>query len=606
MKIRGRAKQKSEGRQRFFRVRLVELGLFLFAALLLFRAFELQVLDSRGLVARASRQHQRVIKVWEKRGSIYDWQGRELAKSLEEVSIAVDPQKFRAPKEIARLARLLGLPEEKVASRVKNGGGFAWMLRGIDPNQAAEINRAEMPGVMLLPEWRRFYPQGELAGQVLGFVGLDQTGLEGLELKYEPFLQGQPDFYWVERDGTGRGIKSRFKPILDQQNEATREGADLYLTLDLSLQYLLERALHRGMIENRAKNGVAIALGSGSGKIRALAAAIAPRSGWGAAPAGFNAPGEDGLSFNPNAFFVSSPLQWRNRLITDAYEPGSTLKVFLVSAALEEKIVRPESRFYCEQGSFAIGPEVIHDHKKYGTLTVGEIIKYSSNIGAAKIGQQLGRNTVYQYLRNFGFGQATGVDLPGEAPAELRPANHWRPVDLAAASFGQGVAVTPIQLAAAFAAAVNGGKLYRPYIVERVVNSRGKVLLRNRPTLVRTVISPGTSRIIHQMLETVVEGGTGQKAQVPGIALAGKTGTSQKFDFALHQYSSEKLISSFLGVIPKTALSGISGSAEEDLVVLVVIDEPHGPGWGGDVAAPVFGELVKTGGAVLHLAGRGI
>ncbi|MCX5859012.1 MAG: penicillin-binding protein 2 [Proteobacteria bacterium] len=605
MKIRGRAKQQTEGRQRFFRVRLVELGLFLFAALLLFRAFELQVLDSRGLVARASSQHQRVIKVWEKRGSIYDWQGRELAKSLEEVSVAVDPQKFRAPKEIARLAQLLGLPEEKISSRIRNGGGFAWIRRGIDPNLGAEIDRAELPGVMLIPEWRRFYPQGELAGQVLGFVGLDQTGLEGLELKYEPFLQGQPDFFWMERDGAGRGIKSRFKPIRDQQNEAPREGADLYLTLDLSLQYLLERALHRGLIENRAKSGVAIALGSGSGRIRALAVAIAPRSGWGAAPASFDAPGEDGLSFNPNAFSVSSPLQWRNRLITDAYEPGSTLKVFVVSAALEERLVRPESRFYCEQGSFAVGPNVIHDHKKYGTLTVGEIIKYSSNIGAAKIGQQLGRKTLHQYFRNFGFGQATGVDLPGEAPAELRSANRWRPVDLASASFGQGVAVTPIQLASAFAAAINGGKLYRPYIVERVVNSRGKVLLRNRPTVVRTVISPGTSRMINKMLKDVVEAGTGQKAQVPGIALAGKTGTSQKFDFSLRQYSSDKLISSFLGVIPKTALNGISGSAEEDLVVLVVIDEPHGPGWGGDVAAPVFGEVVKTGGAVLHLAGRG-
>jgi len=266
--------------------------------------------------------------------------------------------------------------------------------------------------------------------------------------------------------------------------------------------------------------------------------------------------------------------------------------------------VRPDSRFYCEQGSYAVGPDVIHDHKKYETLTVGEIIKYSSNIGAAKIGQQLGRKIFYQYLRKFGFGQTTGVDLPGEVPAELRPPNRWRPVDLAVASFGQGVAVTPIQLASAFAAVINGGKLYRPYLVEKVVNSQGKILLRNRPTLVRTVISPSTSWKIRKMLEAVVAEGTGQKAQVPGINLAGKTGTSQKFDFSLHQYSSEKLISSFLGMIPRIALRGITGSEEEDLVVLIVIDEPHGPGWGGDVAAPVFGELVKTGGAVLRLGGR--
>lgn len=605
MKIRGRAKQKSENQQRFFRVRLVELGLFFFAALLLFRAFELQVLENRRLVAQASSQHQRVIKVLERRGSIYDWKGRELAKSLEEESLAVDPQKFRSPEEIARLARLLGTGENKIAARMKNGGGFAWVLRGVNPNLAEQITQADLPGVMLIPEWRRFYPQSELAGQVLGFVGLDQIGLEGVEFKYDPFLQGQPNFYRMERDGFGRGIRSRFRPILDQQEEGPREGADLFLTLDLSLQYLLERALHRSLLENRARSGMALALGSESGRIRAMAVAISPHPGFAGTPAGFDAPGEDGLSFNPNAFFLSSPLQWRNRLITDAYEPGSTLKVFLVAAALEEKIVRPDSRFYCEQGSYAVGPDVIHDHKKYGTLTVGEVIKYSSNIGAAKIGQQLGRKTFYQYLRKFGFGQTTGVDLPGEAPAELRPANRWRPVDLAAASFGQGVAMTPIQLASAFAAAINGGKLYRPYLVERVVNSRGKILLRNRPTLVRTVISPSTSRIIRKMLESVVAGGTGQKAQVPGINLVGKTGTSQKFDFSLRQYSSEKLISSFLGMIPRAALSGISGSAEEDLVVLIVIDEPHGPGWGGDVAAPVFGELVKTGGAVLRLAGRG-
>lgn len=588
--------QREIFRKRVFRIRLMELVLILFAGFILARSFQLQIWENEDLVKRAASQHQRVIKVWGKRGSIYDWKGRALAISLEEESLAVDPKKFRAPEQIRQLARILGWKERKIRDRVKNGNGFSWVLRGIDPNRANAISEVNLPGVMLIREWRRFYPQGELAGNLLGFVGVDGNGLEGMEYHADSHLQGQPRYYQMQRDGFGTRIESRLREISVGGRDSLTAGLDVYLTLDLSLQYLLERVLHRGLEEHRARSGMALAMGSKSGRIRALAVGNNP--GFDRASRG------ESFGFNPNTFSRSSPERWRNRVVTDAYEPGSTFKVFLVASAMEEHLVRPDTKFDCEQGKYRIGPAVIHDPKKYQILTVGEIIKYSSNIGAAKIGEKLGRETFFRYLKEFGFGEPTGIDFPGEARGELRPPPQWRPIDLATASFGQGVAVTPIQLLAAFAAVVNGGDLYRPYLIEKVVSSRGKAVFRTIPKRVRSVVSRNTSNAVRKMLEEVVEDGTGQKARVPGIRIAGKTGTSQKYDPVLGKYSSERLISSFLGVIPETAMEGISESSGEDLVVLVLLDEPRGLSWGGDVAAPIFGELVRTAGAVLRLARR--
>ena len=589
---RNRMSQRTAFLRRLFRIRLMELVLVLFAGFVLARSFQLQVWENEELVKRASQQHQRVVKVWDKRGSIYDWKGRELAVSLEEESLAVDTHQFSSRRPVQRLARMLNWSERKLSARIRSGNGFSWIIRGIDPNRASVISRADFPGVHLIREWHRFYPQGYLAGNLIGFIGVDGNGLEGIEYRYESYLQGQPRYLRIQRDGFGKTIGSRIERALGQDRHSSHAGLDVYLTLDLPLQYLLERALHRGLGQHRAKSGIALAMGSTSGRIRALAVGNAPlRSG--------------GYGFNPNTFSRSSPDRWRNRAVTDTYEPGSTFKVFLAAAALEEGIVHPRSSFHCERGEYRIGPSVIHDHKEYGRLTVTEIITYSSNIGAVKIGEELGAETFYHYLRGFGFGDLTGIDFSGEVRGEIRPPEQWRPVDLATASFGQGVAVTPVQLLAAFASVVNGGNLYQPYLVERIVSANGKTVYRGRPRKVRSVISRKTSEAVRLMLEAVVADGTGKKAGVPGIRIAGKTGTSQKFDPSEGGYSSEKLISSFLGIIPGTVLEGVSDSTGEDLVVLVLLDEPQGISWGGEVAAPVFGELVRTAGAVLQLARRG-
>jgi cell division protein FtsI (penicillin-binding protein 3) len=287
--------------------------------------------------------------------------------------------------------------------------------------------------------------------------------------------------------------------------------------------------------------------------------------------------------YNPNAFFRYKPYQWRNRAVCDSYEPGSTFKVFLVAAALNEAVITTKQKIDCENGKYRVGGKDIHDHKKYQNLTPAEIIKYSSNIGSAKIGKLLERKTLHSYIQDFGFGQQTGIDLPGEAVGLLRPPNKWFEVDLAAISFGQGLSVTPIQLTAAVAAIANGGYLMEPYVVDRVVDGQGQVTSQNQPRVVRKVLARDVAQIVTQMMEmTTEDGGTATNARVPGFRVAGKTGTAQKVDAVTGGYSADKRVGSFVGFLPAEA---------PRLVMLVTIDEPKKGIYGGLTAAPVFSRI---------------
>ncbi len=540
------------------RIRLIGVLFTLGFVLVTLRAFDLQVMQEKVWDERAERQHQKVIPLTPQRGTIYDCNNEELAVSVDVDSIYAEPRKLEDRSDAARkLARALDLTPKIVAAKLKGNSSFVWLKRQVTPDQSEKVRVLKLNGIGTIKEPRRFYPNSNLAAHLLGFTGLDPKGLEGLELEYDKTILGRGGYLVMERDALGRGIGAG----TPQVQGATR-GHDLYLTLDKNLQYIAERELADGLREADAKSGTVIMLEPSTGKILAMASFP---------------------EYNPNAIARYKPSQWRNRAVCDTFEPGSTFKVFLMAAAFNEALITPTQKINCENGSYRVGGKEIHDHKKYQKLTPAEIIKYSSNIGSAKIGKILERKTFHRYIEDFGFGQQTGVDLPGEIGGLVRPPEKWFEVDLAAISFGQGISVTPIQLAVATAAIANGGYLMEPYLVDRVVDSQGQVTMRNSPQIIRKVISTDVARMVARMMEmTTEEGGTATNARVPGFRVAGKTGTAQKVDPVTGGYSSDKRVASFVGFLPVE---------NPRLVMLVVIDEPKKGVYGGLLAAPVFSRI---------------
>jgi len=411
--------------------------------------------------------------------------------------------------------------------------------------------------VHFIKEHKRYYPNGELAAQLIGFTGLDPHGLEGLELKYDADILGEGGFLVIERDNRGHGIGAG-DPLVNRG----RYGASLHLTIDKNIQYIAEKELEAAVRQQRARAGTVVVLEPHTGKILAMASQP---------------------DFNPNSFARFGPANYRNRAIADSYEPGSTLKVFLAAAALNEQLFKPGDRIDCEKGVYRVGGKTIHDHHPYGRLTLPEVIKFSSNIGAAKIGKKLERERFYRYLTDFGFGDITGIELPGESRGLLRSPDEWFEVDLAAISFGQGLTVTPLQLATATAAIANGGYLMRPYLVEQIDDGNGQVLRKVSPKVQRQVVSSEVAeRVAKMMIGTTDDDGTGTLAAVAGYQVAGKTGTAQKVDPVTGGYSVDKRLSSFVGFVP---------AEDPKLVILVMVDEPQEKTYGGLVAAPVFARI---------------
>lgn len=540
------------------RIRLIGVIFIIGFALVAMRAFDLQVMQEEEWDKRAERQHQKVIPLTAQRGTIFDSNGEELAVSVDVDSVYAEPRKLEDRAAAAKkLAKALGLSSKKINAKLKRNNNFVWLKRQVSPSQSASVKALKLKGVGMIKEPRRFYPNSNIAAHLLGFTGLDPKGLEGLELKYDKMILGRGGYLVMERDAMGRGLGSG----LPQVQGATR-GHDLYLTLDKNLQYIAERELADGLRKTDAKAGTVVMMEPSTGKVLAMASYP---------------------EYNPNAFSRYKPYQWRNRAVCDSYEPGSTFKVFLMAAALNEAVVSTNQKIDCENGKFRVGGKDIHDHKRYQKLTPAEIIKYSSNIGAAKIGKLLERDTFHSYLRDFGFGQRTGIDLPGEVVGLLHAPNKWFEVDLAAISFGQGVSATPIQLTAAAAAIANGGYLMEPYIVDRVVDSQGQVTIKNQPHVVRKVIARDVAQTVTRMMEmTTEDGGTAINARVPGFRVAGKTGTAQKVDAVTGGYSVDKRVASFIGFLP---------AEEPRLVMLVTIDEPKKLVYGGLTAAPVFSRI---------------
>ena len=516
----------------------------------------LQVVKRAELAQLAERQYSRTVVLHAQRGPILDRQGAPLATSTPTESLFIQPRSVGDPVRVtARLAPILGLPPGEVRAALTSGRSFVWLRRKLPPAVAGEVRALREPGLGFLPEPLRLYPNRELAAHVLGFEGVE-GGLEGIERAFDGELAGVPGKAIVGRDALGREVTS---PHLLELPQA---GHGVMLTIDRTIQYMTERELDAAYRRTGARSAMAVVLDPRTGEVLALA--IRP-------------------TFNPNTFLdVPSRDRWRDRAVTDPFEPGSTFKVILAAAALEEGVVRPDDRIYGENGSFTIAKTTIHDWKKYGWLTFSEVLQNSSNVGSIKVGLALGRERYYRYMSAFGFGAATGVGLPGESRGLLRAPGRWSLLSLPTMSIGQEVSVTALQMVAAFGAIANGGTLMQPRIVRATFDAAGQEVRRFEPRPVRQVISPETARTLTRILVRVVESGTGHNAAIPGYEVAGKTGTAQKLDPATRRYSRSPGVLSFVGWAP---------ADEPRFVMLVTLDEPKNEIWGSEAAAPIFSAI---------------
>ena len=523
------------------------------------RLIYLQTAQHEWLTLRARTQQQEAIETSPVRGLVLDRHGNELARSVDTESFWAVPREIRNVEEAsAQLAPLVGEDAGALAAKLKQAQDsnkkFAWIARKLDEERASKVRALNIAGVYSLKEPKRQYPNNQLAAHVLGFVGLDETGLAGIERAYDKEIHGEPGRVTVETDAHGRAYGSF-------EAEA-RRGETVVLTIDRLVQYKTEEALVAAVERNHAKSGAAIVLDPRTGEILALA----------------NAP-----TFDPNDPNSATAQARANWALQNIYEPGSTFKVVAYSAAIERGLIKPDDRIDCQMGSITVAGRVIKDHKPFGTLTMTEALAKSSNVAAIKLGLKVGNDSMYDFMTRFGFGTKTGVELPGETDGLLRKVSRWQPSSMGSLAMGQEIGVTPLQMAAAYGTLANDGLRLSPHIVREVRAADGSVVYSAAPEE-RRVVSVQTAQTLRGMLEQVTLKGTAKKAQLDGYTAAGKTGTAQKIDPKTRAYSTTKFIGSFVGFAP------VENPA---VVIIVVIDEPAGAYHGGDVAAPVFREIAE-------------
>lgn len=545
--------------KRWIRLRICTVAAVIVLGLgvILARAFQLQVWERDRLEEIARAGYRGTVPLTPQRGTIFDREGHELAITVQVASVYAHPNQVQDKAKAAKaLARVLRESEYGILKVLKKKRAFVWIKRRIPPEKAALVKALQIPGVDVVEEARRFYPNREIGAHMIGFVGIDNEGLEGIEKSCDGLLRGPQTHLIQMKDALGRPF------FLSSQVSMGREPSDVYLTIDMDIQYQAQEALRSAVAKTKALNGHCIVMDPRTGEI--LAVAVVPE-------------------FNPNIFHKYECEHWRNRAVADCFEPGSTIKAFLLAAALEERVVGPTTQFDCEQGLFEIAGKTIHDTHAHGVLSVSDIVALSSNIGTVKIGLRLGYERFYRHLERFGFGTTTSSGLLGERSGYLRPPGEARAIDQATTFFGQGLTATSLQLAAAMAAIANGGELMRPYVILRVVDGSGAVIEQGTPRVVRRALSRQTSEEVAKILRRVVsEDGTGGAAIITGFVAAGKTGTAQKVDPETGKYSRTRYVSTFVGFAP----------AEDPRVVIqVTIDEPQGTPYGGLVAGPVFSQL---------------
>ena len=560
--------ERPTSRERLLRLRMMLVGfaVCLWAVIVLVRLVQLQVLDRVGYERQAARQSERTIVLDPRRGAILDRAGHPLAVSVDAESIYGVPQEISDPVATAdALARPLGLDaagRREVLAQLQKSRGFVWVRRKVDPVVARAVRDLQLEGIGFLTENRRYYPKRDLASQVLGYVGVDNTGMSGIEYAFDGEIRGRAAKVAIQIDARRRAVGHAEKP--------STEGRTVVLTLDESIQHSAERELDKALGDTGALSGVVVVMDPQTGEVLALA----------------NRP-----AFNPNRFTAYPSSRWKNRAVADAYEPGSTFKIFTAAAALQEGVVDPDETIDCGHGFIEIAGTRIDDHHVFDQLSFRDVIAKSSDIGVIRVAQRLGRESFNRYMRAFGFGVATGVELPGESSGLLRPPSRWSALSLASLSFGQEIGVTALQITAAVAAVANGGYLMKPFVVRSLEDAAGRVVKSYKPVAVRRVLEPHTVEVLTDLLKGAVRNGTGGKAALAGYTVAGKTGTAQKIDGS-GRYSMADHVASFVGFVP---------ASRPALVILVSLDTPRGAlNHGGDVAAPVFARVAED--ALRHLA----
>jgi cell division protein FtsI (penicillin-binding protein 3) len=544
-------------KQRRTRIGWLTLGLSAVFLMAVIRLVVLVSFDGPRLTSMAKSEHTGATELAAVRGPIVDRNGEPLALSAETRSVYARPRRVletATRSERMRLAAALGMTPAELEARLHKPAPFVWLARQIAPAKAQVAEALGIDGVGSLAEYKRFYPESNLAAAVVGLAGMDGQGLSGLELQYNKLVRGEPVELEFYHDALGHPILT--SPLALKSPEP---GAKLKLTIDASIESLAENELAAEVKQSGADHGAAIVLDPFTGEVLAMA----------------------NVSADPNALHD----RLHNPAVQDAFEPGSTMKGVLGSIALADRVITPNTNFFCEEGRFTIDHRTIHDDSRHGVLDLGGIIEVSSNIGAAKIALKLGADRFYQGLRAFGFGSTTGIDLPGEASGLIMKPSTWRDIDLANHGFGQGVAVTPIQLAVAYAAIANGGLLVRPYVVQAAYDAQGNEILRHEPQVLRRVIAPDVAHEMNELLRNVVNGpdGTGHRARVDGFEVAGKTGTAQMVKPAGGYYQNRH-VCSFVGFLP---------ADDPRLVILVVLYDVGHAHFGGLYAAPVFSEIAS-------------
>jgi cell division protein FtsI (penicillin-binding protein 3) len=534
------------------RIRLLLGVLVLVFAALLGRAAWLQGVRAESLGRMAAKQHRETIALPAPRGTIFDRNGEVLAIGEQATTVYADPQQVRAPHAVAAAAaQTLGIDGAALYRRlVARRGSFLYVDRKADATKAAALEKRHLAGLFFYPEEQRTYPQASIAAHVLGYAGVDNKGLAGLELQFDKALAGRPGSETIVRDPFGQAID-----VVAERPE--RAGRDVFLTIDQTIQANAELTLRQTVARWHAKSATAIVLDPRTGDV--LAMAVAP-------------------GFDANRFGQTSPAVSRNRAVTDVYEPGSTFKLITVAGALSDGLVTPNTSFVLPY-SIHVADRVIHDAEERGTetMSVARILAQSSNVGAITLAERLGRDRLYGWIRRFGFGQRTGIGFPGETRGFVLTPDKWSGSTIGNVPIGQGIAVTAVQMAAAYGAVANKGVWVQPHLVDHV---QGR--LRRRPHGHR-ILSRTIAAELNAMLQNVVTEGTGAYAAVPGYKVAGKTGTAQKPD-AQGGYASNRYVASFVGMVP---------ASNPRLVILVAVDEPQGAIWGGVVAAPAFAQIAS-------------
>jgi len=538
------------------RVHLLIIVFIIIFLTLIYRLFQIQVVEGSKLTELARREHLVSYLLDGKRGVIFDRNLKKLAVNVDSKSLFAMPYKVDNPDEIARiLSEKIDAKYSEVRARLEKEKYFVWIRRKLSQDNYDEIQKMGLEGVNFVTESTRYYPKDSLAANMLGFVGIDNQGLEGLEMYFDNELKSIPGLVVMERDASGEKI-----PLSMEKMQPSKDGHSIVLTIDEVIQYITEEALEKAYQQYHPRSAVAIVVNPKTGEI--LSMATKP-------------------TYNLNHFQLSSEDYWKNRAITDNYEPGSTFKIFTIATALENNYANLNDHFNCK-GWIKYHGTVIRDIDPHGHQDLTEVVKNSCNVGVIEVGTRIDENIFAESIRNFGFGEDTGIHLPGESPGLFRPVNQWSKISIASLSIGQEISVTPLQLVMATAAIANNGILMKPLIVKEIMDSEYNIIKNYQSEKVRQVVSTNTANTMMNILQEVVDDGTGRRAKLKNYTAAGKTGTSQKFDFSLGRYSNEKFTSWFVGFAP---------SHDAEIAILVMLDEPKGSYYGGTVAAPVFQEI---------------